>query len=89
MSVYQEIQESPQISFVEQTTSSNTENQLKMDIVKHIISVRKEANMATITTAKRREEREYLEGLLNEKKAEADKSLSLAEIQERLMALGS
>jgi DNA gyrase/topoisomerase IV subunit A len=60
----------------------------KLEIVKHIISVRLAENEAARSAAARKAEREKLLEILGDKQDEALKSLSADEIKQRLIALG-
>lgn len=76
-------------SFVETKTNPRKgELELKLEIVKHIIKVKQDENLAAVSAATKREERKRLESILATKQASALEQLSVEEIQKRLDELG-
>lgn len=76
-------------SFVE--TKSNPQKattELAMEIIKHIIAVKMAENAATRDAKNRKEERDLLLALLNEKQVEELKGLTKEQIEARIAALG-
>lgn len=75
-------------SFVDEKSMVGTELlQLRFDIVKHIIDVRKTENQAKLAEADRKEKKQKLLDLLAQKDNEELNSLSREEIQKRLADL--
>ncbi len=86
-SVNRELKATGEESFVETITPANTQLQMMMDIVKHVISVKKDENETARNAAARKAEREKLMGILADKQDAALKDLSPEEIQKRLAEL--
>lgn len=70
-------------SFVDETTTGNPEAQLKLDILKHIIGVRKEENKTAADQAAKRELRQKVQEIILRKREGALESKS----EEELLAL--
>lgn len=66
------------------TPASNTEAQLRLDLVKHVIDVRKEENAATTNAAAKREQKQKIMELLEEKQHDELKSKSPEELRAML-----
>ena len=76
-------------SFVSTTASpAKTDLQIKLDIVKFVIADKIAENTATRDAALRKAQREKLMGVLADKQDEALKSLTPAELQAQIDALG-
>lgn len=73
-------------SFVERDNPQRQPLQQKLDLVKYIIETRIAENAARVAQAKRAQEVEQLEALLDQKKAQSLMSLSQEEIEKRLAA---
>lgn len=72
------------VSFVGATTSNNASLQLKFDIVKHIIDVRKAENEAAATAAATAARRQQILALIEQKKNEQLSGLSVDELEKLL-----
>lgn len=83
--VNRELNAQAEEDFVDSTTTpASGRLALMLEIVKHVINVKKEAQVSAEEAARRKEERERLMHLLSEKEMEELKSLSKEEIAERL-----
>ena len=58
--------------------------QVKFEVAKSIIKYRLEENQARQLDAEKRAQREFIEGLIQEKKVEETKNLSIAELEAQL-----
>lgn len=67
-------------SFVTETSAVNAEDSLKMEIVKHIIGVRKAETAAAAERIKRQEQRARIDALIQQKQDEALASTPLEEL---------
>lgn len=81
------LQDSSPVSFVEEKSSKNETLELKFEIVKYIIAVRKQENEAKLKLVEKREQKQQLLALLNEKENEALRNLSVEEIRKRIEEL--
>jgi hypothetical protein len=79
--ISRELKDSSQEDFVSQKTPENDVLQLKMDIVKHVIAVRLAEADAAKQAAARREKKERLLGLIEQKQNEQLGGKSLEELQ--------
>jgi len=84
-----ELKEMGEESFVEVVSPRKTELEYKLEIVKYIIKMRKDENAAKLEFAKRKQEIEKIESLLERKSEEALSSLSEEELKSRLASLRS
>ncbi len=75
------------VSFVSDVTPRNTQTQLKFDIVKYVIAVRKDENAAAASAAERAAQKQKLLGVLDRRRNEAVETMSEAEILKALEAL--
>ncbi len=75
-------------NFVDDATPVCVDDMLKLDVVKHIIAVKKAENEAKVSAAARAAEKTKLLGLLAEKQDADLKGLSTAEILKRIEELG-
>lgn len=83
--IYLEIQKEDNLDFVGETQSkSNSTLNLQMDIVKHIIEIKKQERALAAKQAETRSEVEFLENLLEEKNKQELQGMSKEEILERL-----
>lgn len=75
--LYAELNSNRNISFVNSNSTGDTTLQLKFDIVKHIIDVRKAENLATAEARVRKEKKQQILTLISQKENEtlAGKSL--------------
>lgn len=83
-SVNNEIKASEEESFVTTATTKNTEAQIKLDIIKHIIKDRLEENKAKQDAAANKARRELIASIIEEKQNSALKELTLEELQAEL-----
>lgn len=74
-------------SFVDETAKADTVVQLKFDIVKHIIDVRKKENLEAAQARVRAETKQRLLAALERKQGEAIDALSEEELRKRLAEL--
>ncbi len=75
--LYAELNSNRNISFVNSNSTGDTTLQIKFDIVKHIIDIRKAENLATAEARARKEKKQQILALINQKETEtlAGKSL--------------
>lgn len=84
-----ELRDEKEESFVDTGTSpARATLELKLEILKHIIAVKKAENTAARDQAARRAEKQRLLEIMQGKKDEALTNLSIEEIQARIDALG-
>lgn len=76
------------VSFITNTPRKNSELELKMEILKRVIEVKVAEQEASKTKAQRSQELELLKNLRADKKMEALKNLSEADIEKRIAELG-
>ena len=75
-------------SFVDRGSNPRKgELEYKLELVKHVIATQQEENLAALTKARAKEERQKLEAILATKQASALESLTEEQIQARLDAL--
>ena len=74
-------------SFVNDATPTSTLDNNKLEIVKHIIAVKKEENARRLAASARATERQRLMEILDAKNLDALKGMSVEDIQARLAAL--
>ncbi len=85
--LYRELQAAGPVSFVESTTSANQVlAQLKFDIVKHMIDVRKAESEAAATARQKAETRQKLMGIIDAKRDADLQSKTVEELQAMLAA---
>jgi uncharacterized Fe-S cluster-containing radical SAM superfamily protein len=87
IAVNKQIKEKSEESFIAKKTVANTELELKLEILKHIITSKISDKEAAATRKAKQEQIKELEGLLVEKRGEELKSKSPAEIQAMLEKL--
>ena len=71
-------------SFVKKVTPQNTELQIKLDIVKHVISVKQDQEEAKVAAAARATQRRILQEAIAKKKLEAIDNADLASLEAEL-----
>lgn len=76
-------------SFIRKTSQAETLDKLRFDVVKYVIDYKLKAKDAAAKRAETLAEKEFLEGILAEKKISALKDLSEDEIKAKLATLGS
>lgn len=84
--VYGEIQKEDNLDFVNETpsTSSNNRLNLQLDLVKHIIAVKKEERLLASQQEEKRSQINFLQDALVQKEQEEILGMSKEEIQKRL-----
>lgn len=85
--LYKELESSGEISFVDAVTKADEILQLKLDVVKHIIGVRKEENKAELDKKARAETKQELLSILADKEKEKLRNMSADEIKAQLEKL--
>lgn len=81
------IKESEEETFVGTKSNALTEENLKLDILKHIIKVRQEENEKAVTASKVKKERERILEMIAVKKDQALAESSVEELEAKLKAL--
>jgi hypothetical protein len=81
------VQKSGRKSFIGRRDKSTADEELRFEIVKLVIDTKIEEAEKAKTAASRRSEREFLKGLIEQKRTKELESLDLPEIQKRLDAL--
>jgi hypothetical protein len=85
--VYKKLKDETEVSFIEKKSSTNTELELKLTIVKYIIKTKMdEAEIAKIK-AEKKTQVEFLKNLLVEKKADQMKGMTAKQIENQIKAL--
>jgi hypothetical protein len=85
--VYKKLKDETEVSFIEKKSSTNTELELKLTIVKYIIKTKMdEAEIAKIK-AEKKTQVEFLKNLLVEKKADQMKGMTAKQIESQIKAL--
>jgi hypothetical protein len=82
--VHKELKDSEEVSFVAPVTSSNTAAQLKMDIVKHIISVKLEEQAAAQKARETKEKKQMIMQIIAQKQNDALANSSVEDLQKML-----
>lgn len=85
--VHSELKNSEEVSFIKTVSSVNTELNLKMDILKHIIKYKLDLKEAAKTRAEKAAKLEELQELLHDKTKEEMKGLTKDEIAKRIADL--
>jgi hypothetical protein len=86
--LYKQLKDTPEIDFVDDKSNSNSERtQLKFDIVKHIIEVKKKENTKALEALRRKEQKRLISQIIAEKENEELKSASLEDLKAQLKAL--
>lgn len=86
--VSREVKAVSEESFVTEASPANAKLTLALDVVKHIISVKKLENQVSLDRASRLAERDKLLNILSDKNDAALKELTPEQIQARLATLG-
>lgn len=86
-SVYKKLEADKGISFVEEPAPENTTDQLRLDILKRVINVKKAANEAARLRKEKAEKKQRLYELINQKKDEALAGKSIEELQAMVASL--
>jgi hypothetical protein len=82
--VHKELKDSEEVSFVAPVTSSNTAAQLKMDIVKHIISVKLAEQAAAQKARETKEKKQMIMQIIAQKQNDALANSSVEDLQKML-----
>lgn len=85
--IHAKLKNSEDISFVSEVSKKDEILQLKLDVVKHIIKVKKEEAAQASTLKARKEEKQDLLAIIAEKEKEATKGLTLEELKAKVAAL--
>ena len=70
------------------TTEAEADNQLRLEIIKAVISIKQDENKAKLAESAKASQRQFIKELLEKKKIGAMESMSEAELQAQLAALG-
>lgn len=87
VAIDEEIQKEGRRSFIATRTTSNTLNNLKLDVLKYIIQAKQEEEETKKVRADKLARKKFLESLLEKKKVAALETLSAEEIEKQLAAL--
>ena len=87
--VNKELKDSGEESFIEERPKTDVTNQLRLDILKHVIKSKQTAAAAATTRATNRARREQLEEILLRKEVEALDAKSVDEIKAELAELST
>lgn len=79
--LYAELNSNRNISFVNSNSTGDTTLQIKFDIVKHIIDTRKAENLATAEARARKEKKQQILALIDQKETENLSSKSLDDLR--------
>jgi hypothetical protein len=85
--VHQKIKEEQEESFVDERSTENEILNLKMDLVKHVITVKKEEEKAKRDAAENKAMREQYDRLIAQKKNKELEDLSIEELEKRRNSL--
>lgn len=86
-SVYKQIKESEEVSFITERTSKDVEAELKLEILKHIISVKKEEAEKKALAKERLAKKQQIMNLIVEKENEALSQTSIDDLKRQLAEL--
>lgn len=78
---YLQLRSGNDISFVNAGTATNVTDQLRFDIVKHVIVTKIAENAAANDAAKRKEKKQHLLGIIAQKEGEALTSMSIDDLR--------
>lgn len=85
--VNKQLKEEDEESFIGKKTSKSSDNSLRLEVLKYVIGVKMEEADKASARAANREQRRFLEGLLEKKKLDKLEGMSLEEIQAQLAAI--
>ena len=85
--IYKTVKESDEMSFVDESSSKASDSEFALEIVKHIIAVRKEENRVTREASERKIKKERIAQILAEKENDDLKNKSTDELRELLNQL--
>ena len=79
--LYRQLRSGDDISFVNPGTTANVADQLRFDIVKHVIDTKMAENAAAADADKRKEKKQHLLGIIAQKEGEALTALSVDDLR--------
>jgi len=82
--IYKELNTSLVPSFVSKRTTKDTTQELRFDIVKHIIAIKLAEQEASVVSKEKSERKQKILGVINKKKDEELSNLSVAELEKLL-----
>jgi hypothetical protein len=82
--IHKELKDSEEVSFVAPVTSSNTTAQLKMDIVKHIITVKLAEQQSAQKARETKEKKQMIMQIIAQKQNDALTNSSVEDLQKML-----
>jgi hypothetical protein len=85
--VNKELKSAEEEDFIDEPSKTDKVNTLRLDLLKHVIKVKKDAQEAAVNASKKKAEIAKLKELIAEKKDAALKDQSLDELQEQLKQL--
>lgn len=85
--VNKKLKEESEESFIAKKSKANTELELKLEILKHVIASKQESAERAKTRAEKKAHKEFMETLLQRKKLDALESMSLEEIEKQLATM--
>ena len=85
--LYRSIKEEGEISFIEEASSKSQLNELRLDIVKHIIACKLQEKKDAVDARDKADRKQTILGLLREKQVEGLKSKSEEELLKELEEL--
>ncbi len=78
--LYSEIKESGEISFVDDTPSTDSTLNLKMDVVKEVIRIRKDQEASRLKAAETRQKNQLIDQIIAEKQNEELRNMPIEEL---------
>lgn len=85
--VNKRLKEESEESFIAKRSMANTELELKLDVLKHVIATKQDENEIARTKAEKKAQVEFMKTLLQKKKLDALESLPVEEIEKQLATL--
>lgn len=79
--LYHQLRSGNDVSFVNPGTTANTTDQLRFDLVKHVIDTKMIENAAAADADKRKEKKQHLLGIIAQKEGEALTALSVDDLR--------
>lgn len=79
--LHRQLRSGDDISFVNPGTTANVADQLRFDIVKHVIDTKMAENAAANDAANRKEKKQHLLGIIAQKEGEALTALSVDDLR--------
>lgn len=86
-SLYKQLKESEEMSFVSEAAQVSTETQMKFDLVKRVIEIKKAEREASRLAAERRAQKQRIMEIMGHKQDEALQGKSLDELAKMLESL--